>query len=79
VAPAGIVTEVGTVAAALPEVRVMTAPPAGAAAGMTTELVVVLFPPTMEAEAKFVLTTNDSFTVNDAVALPFPVAVMVVV
>ena len=79
VLPAGTVTEAGTVAFALPEARVTTEPPAGAATGIMTVLAVVGLPPTTEPGLKLSVISVEVLTTRLALAVPSPVAVIVAV
>lgn len=51
-APAGIVTDVGSVTAVLVVVRLIVAPPVGAAVGMATWLLLTAVPPRTEEAAR---------------------------
>ena len=69
IAPAGIVTDAGTLTTVeLELLRVTTRPPGGAAEVNVTLLPVVLFPPTVEAEG----------SVNAAIELPIRVTSLAV-
>lgn len=72
-----MVTEDGTTAAALFEDSVTTEPPTGAGTGMTTVLAVVGVPPIVVVGLKLRVMRVGVLTVRTAVAVPFPVAVIV--
>jgi len=77
VAPAGMVTVPGTTAFALFDVNVTAAPPAGAAAGMTTVPVTVV-PPSAGSGLKLIVSSVEVLIVRTAVAVPtLPLAVIV--